>query len=158
VSYASFHADAGTVGYFADDARVDAILTDVVLPDARSWSSTYWKLRRRGSFDFPVLGVAAAVKTAGDGTIEEARIALGAVSSHPFLTRAGEFLAGRRLSDEVIAEAGRIVASRAKPMDNTDLDVHWRKQVVAQFVGYALKELRGDDMNAIRMRIARRTL
>ena len=24
------------------------------------WRSTYWKLRRRGSFDFPVLGVAAA--------------------------------------------------------------------------------------------------
>ena len=136
----------------------DEILTDVVLPDARSWRSSYWKLRRRGSFDFPVLGVAAALKTAGDGTVEEARIALGAVSSHPFLTRAGEFLAGKRLTDDVIAEAGRIVASRAKPMDNTDLDVYWRKQVVAEFVGYALKEIRGDDMNAVRVRIARRVL
>ena len=138
--------------------RRDEILTDVVLPDARGWKSCYWKLRRRGSFDFPVLGVAAAVKTAGDGAVEEARIALGAVSSHPFLTRAGEFLAGKHLTDDVIAEAARIVASRAKPMDNTDLDVHWRKQVVAEFVGYALKELRGDDMSAVRMRHARREL
>ena len=136
----------------------DEILTDVILPEARSWKSCYWKLRRRGSFDFPVLGVAAAVKTAGDGTVEAARIALGAVSSHPFLTRAGEYLAGKRLTDDVIAEAGRIVASRAKPMDNTDLDVYWRKQVVAEFVGYALKEIRGDDMNAVRVRIARRVL
>jgi len=136
----------------------DEILTDVVLPDARSWKSSYWKLRRRGSFDFPVLGVAAAVKAEGDGPIEEARIALGAVSSHPFLTRAGEFLAGKRLTDDVIAEAGRIVASRAKPMDNTDFDVYWRKQVVAEFVAYALKEIRGDDMGAVRLRIARRAL
>jgi 4-hydroxybenzoyl-CoA reductase subunit beta len=47
--------------------RSDEILVDVVLPDARSWRSSYWKLRRRGSFDFPVLGVAAAVKTDGGG-------------------------------------------------------------------------------------------
>ena len=32
-----------------------------------------------------------------------------------------------------------MVASRAKPMDNTDFDVYWRKEVVAEFVGYALR-------------------
>jgi 4-hydroxybenzoyl-CoA reductase subunit beta len=138
--------------------RPDEILTAIVLPDSASWRSTYWKLRRRGAFDFPVLGVAAAAKMTGDGTVEAARIALGAVSSHPFLTRAGEFLAGKRLTDDVIAEAGRMVASRAKPMDNTDFDVYWRKEVVAEFVAYALREVRGDDMSAVRMRIARRLL
>jgi 4-hydroxybenzoyl-CoA reductase subunit beta len=99
-----------------------------MLPDARSWTSSYWKLRRRGAFDFPVLGVAAAAKLAPDGTVEEARLALGAVASQPFLTKGGEFLAGKRLTDEVIVEAGRIVASRAKPMDNADFDVYWRKR------------------------------
>ena len=138
--------------------RPDEILTKVLLPDAAGWTSTYWKLRRRGSFDFPVLGVAAAARLASDGTVEAARIALGAVSSQPFVTKAGDFLAGKRLTDEVIAEAGRMVASRAKPMDNTDFDVYWRKEIVAEFTGYALKELRGDDMDAVRLRIARRTL
>lgn len=138
--------------------KPDEILTEVVLPDAHGWRSTYWKLRRRGSFDFPVLGVAAAAKIACDGTVEEARLALGAVSSHPFLTKAGEYLAGRRLTDEVVAEAGRMVAGRAKPMDNADFDVYWRKQVVSEFVGYALKELRGDDMSAVRLRTTRQAL
>jgi 4-hydroxybenzoyl-CoA reductase subunit beta len=138
--------------------RPDEILTEVALPDARAWKSTYWKLRRRGSFDFPVLGVAAAVKLAPDGTVEEARIALGAIASQPFLTKAGEFLAGKRLTDDVIAEAGRMVASRAKPMDNADFDVYWRKHVVGTFVGYALGELRGDDMSEVRLRIARQAL
>jgi len=138
--------------------RPDEILTEVKLPAPEGWQSSYWKLRRRGSFDFPVLGVAAAVKTARDGTVEDARIALGAVSSRPLLTKAGELLVGRKLTDEAIAEVGRKVASVAKPMDNTDLDLYWRKDVVSEFVGYALREIRGDDMSATRVRIARHDL
>ena len=139
--------------------RPDEILTEVLLPEAQGWKSTYWKLRRRGSFDFPVLGVAAAARLAPDGTVEEARLALGAVASRPFLVeKGGEFLKGRKLTDEAIAEAGAIVASRAKPMNNTDLDLYWRKDVVSSFVGHALRELRGDDMRATRLRIARQAL
>jgi len=138
--------------------RPDEILTEVKLPAPEGWKSSYWKLRRRGAFDFPVLGVAAAVRAARDGTVEEARIALGAVSSRPFLTKGGELLVGRKLSDDAIAEAGAKVASAAKPLDNTDLDIYWRKGVVAEFVGYALREIRGDDMSATRVRIARHAL
>jgi 4-hydroxybenzoyl-CoA reductase subunit beta len=137
--------------------RADEILTEVAVP--QGWTSSYWKLRRRGAFDFPVLGVAAAVRLSTDGTVEEARIALGAAASRPFLVeKAGAFLKGKRLTDEVIGEAGAIVASRAKPMDNTDLDLYWRKDVAASFAGYALREVRGDDMRATRMRVARQAL
>jgi 4-hydroxybenzoyl-CoA reductase subunit beta len=133
--------------------RPDEILTEVRIPSG--WKSTYWKLRRRGSFDFPILGVAAALKFEKD-TITEARIALGAVASRPFLAeKAGEFLEGKKLTDEVIAQAAELVANRAKPMDNTDMDLYWRKDVADDFVGYALRELRGDDMRAARLRIAR---
>jgi 4-hydroxybenzoyl-CoA reductase subunit beta len=137
--------------------RADEILTEVSIP--RGWTSSYWKLRRRGAFDFPVLGVAAALKLAKDGTVEEARIALGAAASRPFLVdKAGEFLQGKKLTDDAIAEAGALVASRAKPMDNTDLDLYWRKDVASAFVGYALREVRGDDMGETRRRIARHAL
>ena len=138
--------------------RPDEILTEVVLPAADGWRSTYWKLRRRGSFDFPVLGVACAAKLAADGTVEQARIVLGAVSSRPVLTDAGEQLVGGPLSDDAIVRTAADVAARAKPMDNTDLDLYWRKRVVGEFVGYALRELRGDDMDAVRFRIARQSL
>jgi len=136
--------------------KADEILTEARLPAAEGWRSTYWKLRRRGAFDFPVLGVGAAARFAPDGTVEEARIALGASASRPFLVqKAGEFLAGKKLTDEVIAEASAMVASRAKPMDNADLDLYWRKEVADDFAGYALRELRGDDMSAARLRTAR---
>ena len=133
--------------------RADEILTEVSIPSG--WKSTYWKLRRRGAFDFPVLGVGAAIRLAGD-LVEEARISLGAVASRPFLVeKANQFLKGKQLTDEVIEEASRLVASRAKPMDNADLDLYWRKDVTAQFATYALRELRGDDMRETRLRIAR---
>lgn len=137
--------------------RADEVLTEVAIPDG--WASSYWKLRRRGSFDFPVLGVAVALRLSGDGTVEEARVALGAAASRPFLVdKAGEFLKGKRLSDGVIAEASTIIASRAKPMDNTDLDLYWRKDVAGSFAGYALREARGDDLRETRRRIARQAL
>jgi 4-hydroxybenzoyl-CoA reductase subunit beta len=132
--------------------RPDEILTEVHVP--KDSGSTYWKLRRRGAFDFPVLGVAAATDSSGN-----ARIALGAVASRPFLVeKAGELLKGKKLTDEVIDEAAKLVASRAKPMDNADLDLYWRKDVAAEFTRYALRELRGDDMRETRLRIARQVL
>ena len=131
----------------------DEILTEVRIPSG--WKSSYWKLRRRGSFDFPILGVAAALQFDKD-IITDARIALGAVASRPFLVeKAGAFLKGKKLTDEVIAEAAGMVANRAKPMDNTDMDLYWRKEVADDFAGYALREVRGDDLRETRLRIAR---
>jgi 4-hydroxybenzoyl-CoA reductase subunit beta len=132
--------------------RVDEVLTEVAIP--KTEASCYWKLRRRGAFDFPVLGVAAAKDSQGN-----TRIALGAVASRPFLVdKANEFLRGKTLTDDVINEAAKLVASRAKPMDNADLDLYWRKDVAAEFARYALRELRGDDMRETRLRIARQVL
>jgi 4-hydroxybenzoyl-CoA reductase subunit beta len=131
--------------------RADEIVTAIHIPPVAR--STYWKLRRRGAFDFPVLGVAAALSQDG------VRIALGAVASRPFVVeKAGEFLKGKQLTDEVIDAAAKLVASRAKPMDNADLDLYWRKDVTAEFARYALRELRGDDMRETRLRIARQIL
>jgi 4-hydroxybenzoyl-CoA reductase subunit beta len=134
--------------------RPDEILTEVKVP--AGWKSTYWKLRRRGSFDFPILGVAAALRFNSSNEIEEARLALGAVASRPFLVeKASEFLRGKKLTDEVITEASELVANRAKPMDNTDMDLYWRKEVADDFAAYALRELRGDDMRDTRLKTSR---
>ena len=139
--------------------RHDELLTRVTLGPADGWRSTYWKLRRRGSFDFPVLSVAAAAKLSDDGTVEDARIVLGAVASRPQVAdAAAATLVGKKLTDGVMVEAGAIASKLAKPMDNTDFTLHWRKKVAAEFVGYALRELRGDDMRETRIRIAQHDL
>ncbi len=154
VALAGFYRNDG-IDYMARGA--DEIVAEILLPAAAGWKSTYWKLRRRGSFDFPVLGVAAAVKLAADGTVEDARLVLGAVSSHPLAIKAAS-LVGRKLTDDAITELAEAAQSRAKPMDNTDLDLRWRKDVTAEYVRYALRELRGDDMRETRLRTARQAV
>jgi 4-hydroxybenzoyl-CoA reductase subunit beta len=135
------------------------ILAQVHLPPLDGWRSTYWKLRRRGSFDFPVLSVAAAVKIGSEGAVEDARIVLGAIASRPLETPdAARSLIGSRLTDEAIDRAASLAAQPARPMDNTDFSLHWRKRVARDFVGYALRELRGDDMRAVRRRISKQLL
>jgi 4-hydroxybenzoyl-CoA reductase subunit beta len=124
--------------------RPDEILIDVHVPDAVGWRSTYRKVRRRGSIDFPVLGVAAAVRPATGGVVEEARIVLGAVHTSPVVaTEAGAFLQGRALTEETIAEAASLASRPARPLDNADLTHLWRKRMVRVEVRRALRSLAG---------------
>jgi len=131
--------------------RPDEILVRVLLrPAAERWKSTYWKLRRRGSFDFPVLGVGASVRLGPSGEVEEARIVLGGVASRPVVvSAAAAALVGGPLTDERIAAAADAAVKLSKPLDNTDFALGWRKNVTRPFVEGALKELRGDDFEAL---------
>lgn len=132
-------------GIFYLKRKPDEVLTTVRVPDRAGWRSTYWKLRRRGSIDFPVLGVAAAVKMSGD-SVEDLRIVLGAVSSRPILaTDAAAKLVGQVPTDDLIAEVAEACGKLAKPMDNSDFTLYWRKAVVQPYVRGVLKQLRGDD-------------
>jgi len=125
----------------------DEIVAWVDVPRTPGLRSTYWKLRRRGSFDFPVLGVAAAVDLAGD-VVSAARVVLGAVASRP-LSVPTDQLVGQRLSDAVIDGFADEAARLAKPLDNTDFQLGWRKRVARAYVAGALRELRGDDPAAL---------
>ncbi len=120
----------------------DEILSEIILPPAVNWKSVYLKLRRRGSFDFPMLGVAVVVRQNVDGIIEEARITLGAVASHPVeASGAATRLVGQRLELSLIAEVAALAAKPARPLDNADLTMNYRKQVTATYVRRALEQL-----------------
>jgi len=133
---------------FADDGiahltrRPDEILAQVHVPaPAPGERSAYVKLRRRGSFDFPVLGVAVWVRLAAGGAVEAARIFVGGAGSRPHEARAAaELLVGRVLDDDrVIDQAAGMIAHIAKPMQNTDLTLSWRKTVAREYAARALR-------------------
>jgi 4-hydroxybenzoyl-CoA reductase subunit beta len=124
--------------------RPDEILTRIHVPDRAGWAMTYRKLRRRGSIDFPILGVAAAVRLGTSGRVEEVHIVLGAVHTAPVVARdAEEFLRGRVLDAETIEMAAGIAYKPAKPLDNADLSYAWRKRMARVEVARALRELAG---------------
>jgi 4-hydroxybenzoyl-CoA reductase subunit beta len=139
--------------------RLDEVMASIEVPAEPGWRSSYWKLRRRGAFDFPVLSVAAAVRLDGGGTVQAARVVLGAVASRPMSApKAEAALINRPLTDAAIADAAEGAYDVAKPMDNTDFDLVWRKRMARALAGYALRELRGDDMREMRVRLARQSL
>jgi len=124
--------------------RPDEIMVEVLLPPADGRRATYWKLRRRGAIDFPILGVAAAVELEPDGTCRHARLVLGAVASRPVRCDAAErVLLGQRLVPEVIEAAAEAAWKPSKPLDNADLSLGYRKAMVRVYVRRALRELAG---------------
>jgi len=123
--------------------RPDEIVIEITLPPADGWRSAYVKLRRRGSFDFPVLGVAVAARVEGD-VVREARIVLGAVASLPReAAQAAAALRGERLTRETITRVADLAARPSKPLDNTDFSHPYRKNVTRAFVARALRRLAG---------------
>ena len=135
---------------FQDDGIVyltkapDEILLSVSLPPVNGLKSTYWKLRRRGSFDFPVLGVAAALSLDESGNCDDARLVLGAVGSEPHVIKAAkEMLLGQKLTPEIIASVAEVASKPSRPLDNSDLDHGYRKRMTRVFVNRALSELAG---------------
>jgi 4-hydroxybenzoyl-CoA reductase subunit beta len=118
----------------------DDVVVSVTLPDATGWRSTYLKLRDRNSFDFPIAGVAAAVRLDGD-TVTKARIAVTALASRPVSVDA-KALVGTKLYDDAIAAAADAVHKAARPMDNTSGTISQRKRAARVFTERALRSLR----------------
>ena len=124
--------------------RPEEVLTRIHVLDRDGWVTTYRKVRRRGSIDFPVLGVAVAVRLGATRRVEEARIVLGAVHTAPVEAADAEaFLHGRPLDAETIEMAAGIAYKPARPLDNADLSYAWRKRMARIEVARALREVAG---------------
>lgn len=135
-------------GLYNDDGidylhkRPDELLVDIHLPPTNGWRASYRKLRRRGAFDFPVLGVAAFIERSKSGTVEQAKIVLGGIAPSPIeIPEAAHELIGHQLDDERIRAAAEAAYVKARPLDNTDFVYSWRKQMARQYTLFALSDL-----------------
>jgi 4-hydroxybenzoyl-CoA reductase subunit beta len=123
----------------------DEILAEIILPPSDGLKSVYLKLRRRGSFDFPILGVAAALRFAPNGEVEDARIVLGGVGSHPLeCVESARMLLGQKLTPELIDSAAEAAWKPARPLDNTDMSHSYRKKMSRVYVARALENFQAD--------------
>jgi 4-hydroxybenzoyl-CoA reductase subunit beta len=136
-------------GLYNDDGidylhkRSDELLVDIHLPPVEGWRATYKKLRRRGAFDFPVLGIAARVDFDETGTVRDAKLVMGGVAPAPMeVKEAQAALIGGQLDAERMERAAEACYTKARPLDNTDFLMYWRKQMARPFVLRALEELR----------------
>jgi 4-hydroxybenzoyl-CoA reductase subunit beta len=116
------------------------LVTRVFLPAGTAgYRGVYRKLRVRGSIDYPLAGVAVAMKRS-NGHIADARVGLTAVNPAPMLVKgAAELLAGRA-PDDTLAEATADLAARtAKPLTTSALTPEYRREMIRVFTKRALQ-------------------
>jgi 4-hydroxybenzoyl-CoA reductase subunit beta len=115
------------------------LVTRVFLPaESADYRGVYRKLRVRGSIDYPLAGVAVAMKRS-NGHVADAKIAMTAVNPAPVLVQqAGEMLIGKTI-DEALAEAvGDIAARTAKPLTTSALTPEYRREMIRVFTKRAV--------------------
>ena len=134
-------------GLYNDDGidylhkRPEELLVEIQLPPVNGWRASYKKLRRRGAFDFPVLGVAAWIREEKD-VVTDARVVLGGIAPSPIVVgEASTALIGKALSQDGIAAAAEAAYVKARPLDNTDFVYQWRKQMARQYTLRALRDV-----------------
>lgn len=120
------------------------LITRIFLPSTSAeFRGTYRKLRIRGSIDYPLAGVALAVKQAGD-QIEDLRLALTAVNPAPTLVEGiAVALRDSTTPSELAGAIGELAARTAKPLTTSALTPEYRREMIRLFARRAVLELAG---------------
>jgi 4-hydroxybenzoyl-CoA reductase subunit beta len=119
--------------------EANEIVTRVFLPKSMAgYRGVYRKLRIRGSIDYPLAGVAVALKRS-NGNIEDAQVALTAVNPAPVMVKgATAYLTGKMMSEEVAAMVGDLAAKTAKPLTTSALTPEYRREMIRVFTKRAV--------------------
>ena len=117
----------------------DELLTRVFLPEAAAdYRGIYRKLRVRGSIDYPLAGVAVAMKRL-NGHVTDARVAITAVNPAPVMVKgASEALVGRAVDEALAEKIGDLAARTAKPLTTSALSPEYRREMIRVFTKRAV--------------------
>jgi len=119
----------------------DEVVLRVFLPaSSAGWRGSYQKLRVRGSIDYPLAGVAVALRVeARSGRIEDSRVAITAVNPAPHLVKDADAQLIGTVVDESLAERiGEMAAKTAKPLTTSALTPEYRREMVRVFAKRAV--------------------
>ena len=121
--------------------KPDEILVEVrIPPPGQGAAGTYEKLRVREGMDFPMAGVAVMVKRTSSGTIEQAKVVLGAVGPSPAeVPKAAGLLEGNKPTDDLLQRVSREAADRALAVGNLAINASYRRKMVGVLVKRALR-------------------
>ena len=108
----------------ADDELVVAVHVPAAVPSA------YSKVRVRGAIDYPLAGVAVALR-AGAGAVESLRIALTGTNSRPFVLAGTDAMVGRPIDEGALREIDRLVQKQVQPMRTTVASAQYRRLAAA---------------------------
>jgi carbon-monoxide dehydrogenase medium subunit len=119
------------------DVQGSEVLTEIIIPrQAPRTGGAYTKHGRREAMELPMLGVGVVVGLEADiTTCAKARICLGVAAPTPFRPREAEkYLTGKSVTEDTLAEAGRIAAGESRVRDSIRGVAWYRREMVAVLV------------------------
>ena len=136
VPLADFYVNDGIVRLHLSP---NEIVTRIFLPaNTQGWRGSYQKLRVRGSIDYPLAGVAVALKMR-DGRVEDARMAITAVNPAPHLVKdVDAHLIGAEVGEELAERLDELASRTAKPLTTSALTPEYRREMIKVFAKRAL--------------------
>jgi carbon-monoxide dehydrogenase medium subunit len=117
------------------------ILVSIHLPlPAKSAGARYIRFIPRNEMDIAVAGAGVSVELE-NGNFRSARVALASVAPTPlYVKAAGEFLAGKAVSDENIEQAAAIARDAAQPITDMRGTIAYRKHITGVLTRRALHD------------------
>ncbi len=128
------HMRPGQTPHLETQLQPGELIVAIELPAATaSWRSHYLKVRERTSFAFALASVAVALDLTADGTVRDARIAVGGVATTPWrLPLVEQALLGRKLDAELCHKAASLASTGAVPQSQNAFKVPLLQRVVAR--------------------------
>lgn len=143
INFLDFHRLPDTTPERDTTLAPGELITSIELPKSPFATRSYYlKVRERASYAFALVSVAAALEMNTNGTIRQARIALGGVAHKPWrnleVREAESFLVGKRAGDEVFKKAGEISMKMARPHRDNVFKVKLAERTIARALTYAM--------------------
>jgi len=136
--------------YFETALEPGELLTGIQVPvPPPHTGSAYTKFNVIES-DLATVGVAVSVTLdSGGGVCQDVRIALGAVAPTPIRAKqAEEVLKGKKITDELLGEAGQIASTETEPVSDIYASEEYRRELVKILVKRVGKEALARAMQA----------
>jgi xanthine dehydrogenase small subunit len=123
-------------GYKTLDKKQGEIISKIRFPiPAKGAVFGFEKVCKRAFLDIASVNSAALITISEDGTITHAQLSAGGVFAYPrFLEKTGEWLTGKKLNKETVAEALSILQTEVAPISDARGSADYKRLLLRQLV------------------------
>jgi xanthine dehydrogenase YagS FAD-binding subunit len=135
IPFADFHRLPGDTPQIDTNLKRDELITAIDLPAASSVfapNSYYLKVRDRASYAFALVSVAAGLEVQ-NGTIKQARVAMGGVAHKPWRVKEAELiLSGARANEQTFKRAADAAMQGAHGYEHNRFKIELGKRTIVR--------------------------
>lgn len=137
----TINAEDFTSDYYETALRHDELLTEIQVPALAPNTGVKFTKFSQIAGDYANASVAMLITLDAKEICKDVRIALGSVAIAPMRAKKAEdMLKGKRISDELLAEAGQIASEEASPTTDAEVSEEYKRDLVKVLVRRVGKE------------------